>query len=365
MFRLITNSPVEEQIYNRAQEKLGIDNVVIQAGRFNKMTTDEERKTLLQDVIRSGYSKSDTSSPHTWEEINRMLARSDDEFQLFQEMDRERRTNARRAFEANGGLGSLSRLLEFDELNESLKELSRTVELESSSLPENADDALNVEYSENGRRRRATRGEKSDAERIFIEKLSDKQFDRLLEEGMDLLDESLDGKTEKDLDSEADNKNEDYVQDEDQSFGSSSQEDESLMSRTTVTSHLEGCSQCLEAMLRIGGSVSCLGVLPDPESLPAYYSVIANPISLSEIQDKLSDSSYDSQEFVRDVRRFFTNASAWEHYCSDSSESFRASLRELKNLWKTESRSLSGSKLKRKSSLESLENKHSKKRKKK
>jgi len=137
------------------------------------------------------------------------------------------------------------------------------------------------------------------------------------------------------------------------------------MSRTTVTSHLEGCSQCLEAMLRIGGSVSCLGVLPDPESLPAYYSVIANPISLSEIQDKLSDSSYDSQEFVRDVRRFFTNASAWEHYCSDSSESFRASLRELKNLWKTESRSLSGSKLKRKSSLESLENKHSKKRKKK
>jgi len=94
VFRLITNSPVEEQIYNRAQEKLGIDNVVIQAGRFNKMTTDEERKTLLQDVIRSGYSKSDTSSPHTWEEINRMLARSDDEFQLFQEMDRERRTNA-------------------------------------------------------------------------------------------------------------------------------------------------------------------------------------------------------------------------------------------------------------------------------
>ena len=47
ILRLITEKSVEEAIETRAKAKLSIDEKVIQAGRFNNMSSKEEQESLL------------------------------------------------------------------------------------------------------------------------------------------------------------------------------------------------------------------------------------------------------------------------------------------------------------------------------
>ena len=89
-FRLISLSPVEEKILARAQSKLKIDQMVIQSGKFdaNKKSSSEERQELLQDILRQDITLGAADAP-TDSEVNRLMARSEAEFELFQQMDRE------------------------------------------------------------------------------------------------------------------------------------------------------------------------------------------------------------------------------------------------------------------------------------
>jgi ATP-dependent helicase STH1/SNF2 len=47
IFRLITEDSVEESILARAQYKLDIDGKVIQAGKFDNRSTEEDREAFL------------------------------------------------------------------------------------------------------------------------------------------------------------------------------------------------------------------------------------------------------------------------------------------------------------------------------
>lgn len=47
ILRLITEKSVEEAIQSRAMAKLSVDQKVIQAGRFNNMSSREEQENLL------------------------------------------------------------------------------------------------------------------------------------------------------------------------------------------------------------------------------------------------------------------------------------------------------------------------------
>lgn len=89
VFRLISLSPVEEQMYARAQEKLRLDQMVIQVGRFDKVTSSEERKGLLQDVLRQEIPQGKAAAAPSDEEVNRIMARSSEEFEQFQRIDKD------------------------------------------------------------------------------------------------------------------------------------------------------------------------------------------------------------------------------------------------------------------------------------
>ena len=89
VFRLISLSPVEEQMYARAQEKLRLDQMVIQVGRFDKVTSSEERKGLLQDVLRQEIPQGKEAAAPSDEEVNRIMARSSEEFEQFQRIDKD------------------------------------------------------------------------------------------------------------------------------------------------------------------------------------------------------------------------------------------------------------------------------------
>lgn len=46
MFRLVTDSPVEERIISRATDKLNMTGLVVEAGKFNRDSKAAERRSL-------------------------------------------------------------------------------------------------------------------------------------------------------------------------------------------------------------------------------------------------------------------------------------------------------------------------------
>lgn len=103
VFRLICSGSIEVKILERASRKLQIDAQVIQAGQFNNKSSDNDRQEMLKDLLRhqnEDERRNEDATPST--EINRLLARSEEEFELFEEIDTQLR------MEANGK----SRLLE-------------------------------------------------------------------------------------------------------------------------------------------------------------------------------------------------------------------------------------------------------------
>ncbi|TPX43988.1 hypothetical protein SeMB42_g04489 [Synchytrium endobioticum] len=121
ILRLITSKSVEEKILERAQYKLDLDGKVIQAGKFDNKTSQEERDKLLEDLFGAPADNNDKdevddevdeSGELGDEELNEMLARSDAEKKLFRQMDKER---IKREQERYGGR-AISRLMEEKEL---------------------------------------------------------------------------------------------------------------------------------------------------------------------------------------------------------------------------------------------------------
>ncbi|KAH6769875.1 SNF2/Brahma-type chromatin-remodeling protein CHR12 [Perilla frutescens var. hirtella] len=90
VFVLVSVGSVEEVILERAKQKMGIDAKVIQAGLFNTTSTAQDRREMLEDIMRRGTSALGTDVPSE-REINRLAARTDEEFWLFEKMDEERR----------------------------------------------------------------------------------------------------------------------------------------------------------------------------------------------------------------------------------------------------------------------------------
>ncbi|KAH7434232.1 hypothetical protein KP509_06G006600 [Ceratopteris richardii] len=90
VFVLASVGTIEEDILDRAKSKMGIDAKVIQAGLFNTTSTAQERRELLEEIMRRGAHSLGTDVPSE-REINRLAARTEEEFRLFEKMDEERR----------------------------------------------------------------------------------------------------------------------------------------------------------------------------------------------------------------------------------------------------------------------------------
>ncbi|XP_010546817.1 PREDICTED: probable ATP-dependent DNA helicase CHR12 [Tarenaya hassleriana] len=90
VFVLVSVGSIEEVILERAKQKMGIDAKVIQAGLFNTTSTAQDRREMLEEIMRRGTSSLGTDVPSE-REINRLAARSEEEFWMFERMDEERR----------------------------------------------------------------------------------------------------------------------------------------------------------------------------------------------------------------------------------------------------------------------------------
>lgn len=81
----MTTNSVEERILERARDKLNVDKKVIQAGKFNQKSSEQEAKAFLASIIDEEQDDDEPDdSAMDPEQINHMLARSEEELELFQ-----------------------------------------------------------------------------------------------------------------------------------------------------------------------------------------------------------------------------------------------------------------------------------------
>merc|ERR1711981_581318 len=127
VLRLMTVNSVEERILAAARYKLNMDEKVIQAGMFNNRSTGNERRQLLQSILRAeDENEEDEDEAPDDEVVNQMIARSEEEFEQFQAMDIQRRRE-----DAALGADRKPRLIEESELPPFLVEEDEEIEEET------------------------------------------------------------------------------------------------------------------------------------------------------------------------------------------------------------------------------------------
>ena len=91
VFRLITKTKIEEEILQKAAYKKNLDEKIIKAGLFNIKSSDTERRKRLEDLLRieKEDDEEEDEVPND-DEVNTMLARSEEEYKLFDKIDKER-----------------------------------------------------------------------------------------------------------------------------------------------------------------------------------------------------------------------------------------------------------------------------------
>ncbi|KAE9983665.1 hypothetical protein BLS_009658 [Venturia inaequalis] len=92
ILRLITSNSVEEKILERANYKLDMDGKVIQAGKFDNKSTENERDAMLRIMLESAEDAAELEADQEQDDddLNVIMMRSEDELKLFQKMDEER-----------------------------------------------------------------------------------------------------------------------------------------------------------------------------------------------------------------------------------------------------------------------------------
>lgn len=118
VFRLCTNSPVEEKILSRASEKLNTAALVVEAGKFNKGSVESdnslERKQLMEILLTdfdnfnapagpkgpseksgsdAGDDDDDASAASEKEDLNELLSNNEKDYALYAEHDERRVRN--------------------------------------------------------------------------------------------------------------------------------------------------------------------------------------------------------------------------------------------------------------------------------
>lgn len=101
IIRLVTVDSVEEYILERAQFKLNLDGKVIQAGKFDQKSTNEEREAMLRAILEGEQAQNDSEDVYGDDELNEMIARSEAEREMYTKIDKdlERKMNKPRLIE--------------------------------------------------------------------------------------------------------------------------------------------------------------------------------------------------------------------------------------------------------------------------
>ena len=90
VLRLVTPNTVEEKVTRRAEARLRNEDLAIETGKFNLRTDVEDTHELLKQKLAAEFEDKMAQAKeqaHTLEQINVLIARSDEEIEIFNKMD--------------------------------------------------------------------------------------------------------------------------------------------------------------------------------------------------------------------------------------------------------------------------------------
>jgi ATP-dependent helicase STH1/SNF2 len=119
ILRFITERSVEEHMLARAKQKLDMDGKVIQAGRFDNQSSAAESEAVLRMMLEADNEEVNEDTVMDDDEINQIIARTDEELERFKSMDYERDMREEREWREAGNRGPRpERMMTFQELPE-------------------------------------------------------------------------------------------------------------------------------------------------------------------------------------------------------------------------------------------------------
>ncbi|GAA5832794.1 hypothetical protein JCM11251_005767 [Rhodosporidiobolus azoricus] len=124
ILRLVTERSVEEHVMAGAARKIEMDKKIIQAGRYDNKSTAEERDAFLRALLEAddGDLENEDDDADEAEMLNEAIARTEEEREIFRQMDRDRKNAEEAAWAASGHPGKLpERLIQEWELPEAYR----------------------------------------------------------------------------------------------------------------------------------------------------------------------------------------------------------------------------------------------------
>ncbi|KAG0183555.1 hypothetical protein DFQ29_002610 [Apophysomyces sp. BC1021] len=172
IFRLISANSIEENILATANYKLDIDGKVIQAGKFDNRSTDEDREAFLRSLLEDKNDEQndvEVEEDMDDEELNEMLKRSEHEMVVFKKIDAERVRSETEFYRRMGYRGKKpDRLMQEDELPEFYRREEE---------PDKDDGSPYLEYGRGQRIKEAVRYDDGLTEEQWVNALEDEDVD--------------------------------------------------------------------------------------------------------------------------------------------------------------------------------------------
>ncbi|KAK5650176.1 hypothetical protein RI129_001205 [Pyrocoelia pectoralis] len=298
VLRLMTVNSVEERILAAARYKLNMDEKVIQAGMFDQKSTGSERQQFLQSILhQDGDDEEEENEVPDDETINQMIARSEDEFELFQKMDLERRRE-----EAKLGPARKSRLLEESELPDWLVKEDDEV------------DRWNYDEPEESLLGRGTRQRK---EVDYSDSLTEKEWLKAIDEGGDYDDEE---EEEEKFKKRRGRKRRRRGDDSDNDAGTSSKRRRGQSSfDNKIRRQMHKLMHIVIKYTDSDGRLLSEQFMKQPsrKDYPDYYDIIKRPMDINKIVNRIDEGKYsDLQDLERDFMLLCQNAQTYNEEAS-------------------------------------------------
>lgn len=301
VLRLLTVNSVEERILAAAKYKLNMDEKVIQAGMFDQKSTGSERRQFLQAILQQDEVDDEFSDLLEENEvpedeiINRMIARSEEEFEVYQRMDIERRRLEARTPNRK------PRLMEEDELPSWL--VKDEVEVERLTYEEEEDKLFG-------------RGSRQRKEVDYTDSLTEREWMKAIEEGS--LDE-LELKTRQKKGRKRKPKFEKFEKYEEEEPKPKKKRgrppaEKMVPNPSKLTKHMKKLYEIVVKYKDSDGRIlsSAFRQLPPKRELPGYYEIIKKPVDLRKIKQRIKDHKYRSlDDLENDIMLLCKNAQTY------------------------------------------------------
>ncbi|XP_045541964.1 ATP-dependent helicase brm [Papilio machaon] len=310
VLRLMIVNSVEERILAAARYKLNMDEKVIQAGMFDQKSTGSERQQFLQSILhQDGDDEEEENEVPDDDLINEMIARSEEELEIFKQIDIERKKTE-----------SQSRLIEESELPDWLVKEDDEVVCNKGQGWNYLDEDETL--GRGSRQRKEVDYTDSLTEKEWL-KAIDEEFEEEEEEDDD--DEVLDKRRKK-------GRKRRRQDDSDEEEAPCSSKKKSKTEINQTKKRLKSIMKKVIDFTDDAGRVLSepFMKLPSRRELPDYYDVIKKPLDIKKIMNRIEDGKYSD---ITDLERdFFTLCANAQTYNEEASLIYEDSVR-LRNVF--------------------------------